>query len=93
MHPVLAVVLVISSVAVIFFSVAVMELIFQRRLIEILDRFLSRDMNAFAAQQFASGQREPLEQPLDMETELDLDALREASNALNTPINREPAEV
>lgn len=88
MNPFLAIVLIVASVAVIFLSVAFMELVFQRRLIEILDRFLSRSISDYAASQ-AVLRKEIVEQVQDWDVELDQDAIREASSALRQPPDTE----
>lgn len=81
---VLNIVLIVSSVAVIFLAVAMMELVFQRRLIEILDRFLSRSISDYAASQSVL-RKEIVEQVNDWDVDLDLEALNEAQSALHQP--------
>lgn len=73
---VLAVVLVIELVS------SFKEIVFQRRLVEILDRFLSRNMADYVSGQAAMG-KTMIEQFKDYDTELDLQSLQEATEALN----------
>lgn len=79
---ILNIVLIVTSVAVIFLSVAVMELVFQRRLIEILDRFLSRSISDYAASQSVL-RKEIVEQVNDWDVDMDQESLREAQSALH----------
>ena len=81
---ILNIVLIISSVAVIFLSVAAMELVFQRRLIEILDRFLSRSISDYAASQSVL-RKEIVEQVNDWDVDMDQESLREAQSVLHQP--------
>ena len=76
--------LIVSSVALIFLSVAAMELVLQRRLIDILDRFLSRSISDYAASQSVL-RKEIVEQVNDWDVDLDLEALNEAQSALHQP--------
>jgi hypothetical protein len=73
--------IVLAAVLVIELVSSVKELVFQRRLVEILDRFLSRNIADYTANQMALG-KSIVEQIKDWDVQLDEQSLAEAQELL-----------